>query len=290
MLNSQHFCRQTKGLKEAEGFCRNVWLLEQSCILECIIGNCSFPNTVAASTLWQEPRVFVSLTAELFPCSDSSTAVSIWVKAAALCSTSLTLPGETHREANFTLQVALVLQSSAPSEPCLMWSSGYDHSMSTHVAPGCSDTTNGTPQMVTVSKFAFPKEAGVSLRVNLRTIHCATWWLSALSIPILSAAFISLPHFICKHAQRKKLQAVVGALLLDPEVLVEEVAASAPPRCLSKQLSLQTSKMWAVLASHCPGMPVQGSSNCCFFHFPSKNSSYIVLPCTVLYCISLYCG
>lgn len=171
-----------------------------------------------------------------------------------------------------------------------MWSSGYDHSMSTHVAPGCSDTTDGTPRIVTVSKFAFPKEAGVSLRANLRTIYCAGWWLSSLSIPILSVVFTSLPHFIYKHAQRKKLQAVVGALLLDPEVLVEEVAASALLRCLSKQLSLQTSKMWAVLASHCPAMPVQGSSNCCFFHFPSKNSSYIVLPCTVLYCISLYCG
>lgn len=120
VLNSQQSCRQTKGLKEVKGFCRNVWLSEQSCILECIIGNCSFPNTVAASTLWQEPRVFVSPTAELFPCSDSSAAVSTRVKAAALCSTTLTLPGETHREANVTLRVARVLQSSAPCEPCLV--------------------------------------------------------------------------------------------------------------------------------------------------------------------------
>lgn len=162
--------------------------------------------------------------------------------------------------------------------------------MSTHVAPGCSDTADGTPRMVTVSKLAFPKEAGVSLRVNLRTISCAARCLSSRSIPILSAAVTSLPPFIYKQAQRKKLQAVIGALLLDPEALVEEAAASALPRCLSKELSLQTSKTWAVLASHCPGMPVQDSSNCCFFHFPSKNSSYIVLPCTVLYCISLYCG
>lgn len=53
------------------------------CILECTIGKYSFPNTVTASTLWQETRGFVSLSAELFPCSDSSTAVSTLVKAAA---------------------------------------------------------------------------------------------------------------------------------------------------------------------------------------------------------------
>lgn len=47
-------------------------------------GSYSFPNTVTASTPWQETRVFVSLSAELFPCSDSSMAVSTPVKAAAL--------------------------------------------------------------------------------------------------------------------------------------------------------------------------------------------------------------
>lgn len=74
----------TKGLKEVTRSCRNVGFSEQLfCMLECTIGNHSSPNTVTASTLWQEPRLFVSLSAELFPCSDSSTAVSTPVKAAA---------------------------------------------------------------------------------------------------------------------------------------------------------------------------------------------------------------
>lgn len=74
----------TKGLKEVTRLCRNVTFSEQLlCILECTMGNYSFPSTVTASTLWQETRGFVSLSAELFPCSDSSMAVSTSIKAAA---------------------------------------------------------------------------------------------------------------------------------------------------------------------------------------------------------------
>lgn len=47
------------------------------------MGNYSFPSTVTASILWQSTKVFVSLSAELFPCSASSMAVSTPVKAAA---------------------------------------------------------------------------------------------------------------------------------------------------------------------------------------------------------------
>lgn len=73
----------TKGLKEVTRFCRNVRFSEQLlCIVECTTGYYSFPKKVTASTLWQT-KVFVSLSAELFPCSDSSTAVSTPVKAAA---------------------------------------------------------------------------------------------------------------------------------------------------------------------------------------------------------------
>lgn len=73
----------TKGLKEVTRFCRNVRFSEQLlCIVECTTGYYSFPKKVTASTLWQT-KVFVSLSAELFPCSDSSMAVSTPVKAAA---------------------------------------------------------------------------------------------------------------------------------------------------------------------------------------------------------------
>lgn len=84
------------------------------------MGNCSFPNTVTASTLWQETRVFVSLSAELFPCSDSLTAVSTRVKAAALCSVIQALTGENY-EGKVSLQVASVMWSFAPRGCCLVF-------------------------------------------------------------------------------------------------------------------------------------------------------------------------
>lgn len=119
-------------MKEVTRLCRNVTFSEQLlCILECTMGNYSFPCTATASTLWQETRVFVSLSAELFPCSDSSMAVSTSVKAAAFA--ALFKPSEvktiTKQKFPYELHQPCGVLHFSLCGCCLVCSSGYVHSM-----------------------------------------------------------------------------------------------------------------------------------------------------------------
>lgn len=247
------------------------------------MGNCSFPNTVTASTLWQETRVFVSLSAELFPCSDSLTAVSTRVKAATLCSVIQALTGENY-EGKVSLQVASVMWSFVPRGCCLVFAA-----LAVSIAWPCTwpwslghrDTRDRRSQS-SCPNLPFPRNLAprrcVSLWVNLRTISCATWQLSALPIPAVSAAVTSLPLLIYKQAQG------TFRLWLDPQSGIQwhwwkRLQSPAPPRCLSKQLSQQhrgSANFSLSLVS-----PIQGTFNCYFFHSASKNTTCIVLPCIV---------
>lgn len=116
------------------------------------------------------------------------------------------------------------------------------------------------------------------LCVNLRAISCAAWQLSALPVPTVSAAVTSLPAFTYKQAQG------TFRLWLDTHSWIQQhrwkrLQSPAPLRCLSKQLCQQTSRGSADFSLSLVS-PIQGTFNC-YFHFASKNNTFVVFPCIV---------
>lgn len=133
-----------------------------------------------------------------------------------------------------------------------------------------------------MAKLAFPKEPG-ALQMHPSLSQPQDYFLCCL------AAFC-MPHLRCERSSHcltpfhlqtgpGKLQAAVGLPLLDPVTLVEEVAV-VPPTEVPEQTALPADQQHRGSADFSLPLvfPVQGTFNFYFFHFASKNSTYIVFP------------
>ena len=162
-------------------------------------------------------------------------------------------------------------------------SSGNVRSMTMHVAL-LSRTQGHKQQEATVitSKLAFPKEPD-ALQMCLSLSQPQDYFLCCLAAFCtphprweLSSHFLTPFHF---QTGPGNLQAVAGPQLLDPVALVEEVAVPSPTE-VPEQIALPADQQHRGSADFSLSQvsPVQGTFNCYFFHFASKNSTYIVFP------------
>jgi len=138
---------------------------------------------------------------------------------------------------------------------------------------------------VIMAKLAFPREPGASqMRPSLsQSQDYFLCCLPAFCIPHPCCERSS--HFLAPfHLQTGpgKLQAVAGSPLLDPVALVEQAVVPSPTE-VPEQTALPADQQHSDSADFSLSLvsPVQGTFNCYFFHFASKNSTYVVLSCIV---------
>lgn len=138
---------------------------------------------------------------------------------------------------------------------------------------------------VIVSKLAFPKESGAS-QMCLPLSQPQDYFLCYL-------AAVCTPHPCCERSSHfltpfnlqtgpGNLQAVAGPPVLDPVALVEEVAVPSPTE-VPEQTAQPADQQHRGSTDFSPSLvsPFQGTFNCYFFHFASKNTTCIVSPCIV---------